>query len=126
LAVTSTQAARRLPRPQALPPLHLPKQPEHDSPRHFVLLQVDQQLSEGTSLRIAPEGADRVHSVEVRQSKDVDELGAGRQREASRRDLRAASISSKVTTRTLIPVGDSDRIQSAPWLDDIQLPAVTG
>jgi hypothetical protein len=56
----------------------------------------------------------------------VDELGAGRQREASRRDLRAASISSKVTTRTLIPVGDSDRIQSAPWLDDIQLPAVTG
>jgi hypothetical protein len=45
-----------------------------------VLLAVDQQFAEGPGLRVPPEGADRVGSVEVGEAQDVDELGAGRWR----------------------------------------------
>jgi hypothetical protein len=53
------------------------EQPEDDSPRRLVLLQVDQQLAEGPRLRVTPEGADRVGTVEVGEHEDVEELGAG-------------------------------------------------
>jgi hypothetical protein len=42
-----------------------------------VLLAVDQQLGEGAALRVAPELADPVGSLEVRQHQDVEQLGAG-------------------------------------------------
>ncbi len=41
--------------PHTLLPLHLGQQPEHDRPRHLVLLQVDQQLAEAPYLRVHPE-----------------------------------------------------------------------
>jgi hypothetical protein len=45
---------------RVLLPLHLRQQPEHDRPRRLVLLQVDQQLPEGPSLRLSGVGYDAV------------------------------------------------------------------
>jgi hypothetical protein len=42
-----------------------------------VLLTVDQQLGEGATLRVAPELADPVGSLEVGQHQDVEQFGAG-------------------------------------------------
>lgn len=53
----------------------LPQHADQHRPRRLVLLQVDQQLAERLSLRVPPEGADRVRSVEVREPEDVAEFG---------------------------------------------------
>jgi hypothetical protein len=42
-----------------------------------VLLAVDQELGEGAGLGVAPELADPVGSLEVREHQDVEEFGAG-------------------------------------------------
>ena len=39
---------------------------------HSILLAVDQQLGEGAALRVAPELADRVGSLEVGEHEDVE------------------------------------------------------
>jgi hypothetical protein len=70
--------------------------PEHDRPRRLILLQVDQQLSEGPRRRVAPELTEPVGPLEVGQHEDVAEFGASRRGKASRRLRRARSISSKV------------------------------
>jgi hypothetical protein len=59
-----------------LPP-HIPQQPDDHPPRRLVLLQVDQQLAELSSLGVPPELADPVGAVEVREREDVAEFGAG-------------------------------------------------
>jgi hypothetical protein len=46
-------------------------------PERPVLLAVDQQLGEGATLWVAPELADPVGSLEVREHQDVEQLGAG-------------------------------------------------
>jgi hypothetical protein len=63
---------------RALLPFHLRQESEHDRPRRLVLLQVDQQLAEGPGLRVPPELADPLGPVEVRETEDVEELGASR------------------------------------------------
>jgi hypothetical protein len=55
-----------------------------------VLLAVDQQLGEGTALRLAPELADPLCSLEVREHEDVEELGASSRRQGRRDELAAA------------------------------------
>jgi hypothetical protein len=49
----------------------------HHRPKCSVLLAVDQQLGEGATLRLAPELADPVGSLEVGQHEHVEQLGAG-------------------------------------------------
>jgi hypothetical protein len=53
----------------------LPQHSDQHGPKGPVLLAVDQKLGEGPALRVAPELADPVGSVEVRQV--VGQLGAG-------------------------------------------------
>ena len=59
----------------------LPQHPDQYRPERPVLLTVDQELGEGAAFRVAPELADPIDAVEVREAKDVDELGASRRRE---------------------------------------------
>jgi hypothetical protein len=49
---------------------------EHPSKRP-ILLAVDQEFGERTALRVAPELADPVGSLEVGEHQDVEQLGAG-------------------------------------------------
>jgi hypothetical protein len=42
--------------------------------------KVDQQLAEGSSLRVSPELADPIGPFEVGEAPDVEEFGAGRRR----------------------------------------------
>jgi hypothetical protein len=58
-------------------PLVLPQHPLPAPPEASILLAVDQELSEGATLRVAPELSDPVGSLEVREHQDVEELGAG-------------------------------------------------
>jgi hypothetical protein len=51
-------------------------------PQRPVLLAVDQQLGEGAALRVAPELADPVGPLEVREHQDVEKFGAGGRTEA--------------------------------------------
>jgi hypothetical protein len=46
-------------------------------PQRPVLFAVDQQLGEGPRLRVPPELADPVGSLEVGEHEDVEQLGAG-------------------------------------------------
>jgi hypothetical protein len=55
----------------------LPQHPDEQRPQCPVLLAVDQQLSESAALRMAPELADPVGALEVREHEYVEELGAG-------------------------------------------------
>jgi hypothetical protein len=57
--------------------VRLPQHPDHHRPDRSVLLAVDQQLGEGTALRVAPELADPIGSLEVGEHEDVKKLGAG-------------------------------------------------
>ena len=59
-----------------LPPLHLPQHPNENCPEHSVLLTVDQQLGEGSALRVAPELADPLGAFEVGLGQQVKEFGA--------------------------------------------------
>jgi hypothetical protein len=61
--------------------IHLYQQPEDDRPGGLVLLQVEQQLAEGTHFWVAPELADPLDSVEIGEAQDVEEFGASRRRE---------------------------------------------
>ena len=54
----------------------LPQHADEHGPQGPVLLAVDQQLSEGPALRVAPELADPVGAVEVGEHQDVEKLGA--------------------------------------------------
>jgi hypothetical protein len=47
-------------------------------PQRPVLLPVDQEFGGGAALRVAPEPADPVDSVEVGKHEDVEQLGEGR------------------------------------------------
>jgi len=55
----------------------LPQHPDQHGPKGPVLLAVDQGLGEGATLRVAPELADPVGSLEVGQHQDVEQFGAG-------------------------------------------------
>jgi hypothetical protein len=54
----------------------LPQHPDQHRSERPVLLAVDQQLSEGPALRVAPELSDPVGSLQVREHEDVEKLGA--------------------------------------------------
>ena len=83
--------------------LRLPQHPDEHRPERPILLAVDQQLGEGAALRATRELADPVGSLEVGRHEDVEQLGAGSDPNASRRATEPASISSKVTWRTVVP-----------------------
>jgi hypothetical protein len=57
---------------RVLLPLYLPEQPEYDRPRRLVFFQVDRQLPEGPRLRVPPEIADPLGSVQIREAEDVE------------------------------------------------------
>jgi hypothetical protein len=63
--------------PSSLSPLSLPQHAHQYGPEHPVLLAVDQELGEGTALRVAPELADPFGAFEVGEREDVETLGAG-------------------------------------------------
>src|SRR4029453_3862494 len=69
-------------------PLRLPQHAHQDRPQRPVLLAVDQELGEGAGLRVAPELADPVGSLEVRKHEDVEKFAAGNG--ATYLDLRGA------------------------------------
>ena len=64
-----------------LPPPHVPQHADEHRSERPVLLAVDQQLGESAALRVAPELADLVGPLEVRQREDVEQLGAGSEAE---------------------------------------------
>jgi hypothetical protein len=86
----------------------LPHHPDKHRPKRPVLLAVDQQFSEVAALWVAPELTDPVGAAKIREAKDVHKFGPSRRREASRRAMSTASISSRVTRPTLV------RIQGGP------------
>jgi hypothetical protein len=55
----------------------LSQHPDKHRSERPVLLAVDQQLGEGAALGVPPVRADPVGSLEVRESQDVEEFGAG-------------------------------------------------
>ena len=65
------------PQPKEQLAVSLPQHPDEHRPQHPILLAVDQQLGEGAALRVAPELADPVGSLEVGEHQDVEQLGAG-------------------------------------------------
>ena len=81
-AITLVAVAVPIAMPSPLSPLVLSQHPDEHSPPRPILLAVDQQLGEGAGLRIAPELADPVGSLEVRQHQNVEELGAGSRTES--------------------------------------------
>jgi hypothetical protein len=57
--------------------LALPQHADEHRSERPVLLAVDQELGEGAALRVPPELADPVGSLEVGERQDVEQLGAG-------------------------------------------------
>jgi hypothetical protein len=57
--------------------LGLAQHPDQHRSERPVLLAVDQELSEGARLRVPPELADPVGSLEVGEHQDVEQFGAG-------------------------------------------------
>jgi len=57
-------------------PVGIPQHPYKHRPQRPVLLAVDQQLREGATLRVAPELADPVGTLEVGEHQDVEQFGA--------------------------------------------------
>jgi len=57
--------------------LALPQHADEHRPERPILLAVDQQFCEGATLRVAPELADPIGSLEVGEHQDVEKLGAG-------------------------------------------------
>ena len=55
----------------------LPRHADEHRPERPILLAVDEQLGEGAALRVAPELADPLGALEVREHEDVEQLGAG-------------------------------------------------
>ena len=49
-----------------------PQHPDEHRPEHPVLLAVDQEFGEGSTLWVPPELADPVGSLEVREHQDVE------------------------------------------------------
>jgi hypothetical protein len=62
----------------------VPQHPDEHRSEDPVLLAVDQELGEGAALRVGPEPADPVGSLEVRKREDVEKFGAGAGPRASR------------------------------------------
>jgi hypothetical protein len=60
--------------------LALPQHADQHGPECPILFAVDQQVGEGTALRIAPELADPLGALQVREAQDVVEFGACRLR----------------------------------------------
>jgi hypothetical protein len=60
--------------------LALPQHADQHGPERPILFAVDQQVGEGTALRIAPELADPLGALQVREAQDVVEFGACRLR----------------------------------------------
>jgi hypothetical protein len=56
--------------------VNLAQHPDEHCPERPVLLAVDQELCEGTTLRVAPELADPIGALEVGEHEDVEQLGA--------------------------------------------------
>jgi hypothetical protein len=46
-------------------------------PERPILLAVDQELGEGPALRVGPELADPIGTLEVEEHEDVEQLGTG-------------------------------------------------
>jgi hypothetical protein len=61
--------------------LALSQHPDEHCPERPVLLAVDKEFGEGATLRVAPELADPVGPLEVRQHQDVEEFGPSRRLE---------------------------------------------
>jgi hypothetical protein len=53
----------------ALPPQHA----DQHRPEYPILLAVDQQIREGATIRVSPELADPIGTVEVREAENVEE-----------------------------------------------------
>jgi hypothetical protein len=92
-------------------PLHLGQEPEQDGPRRLVLLEVDQQLSEGARLRVTQELADPLGAVEIWEAEDVEEFRrappAGVRHEGPQYVGRALPSSIESVAPTCIPRRDS-------------------
>jgi hypothetical protein len=73
--------------------------PHDDGPRHPILLEVDEELAEGSCPRVAPVLADHPRSLEVRQQQDVEQLRPCANGKASSRSRSSCSISGIVGTR---------------------------
>jgi hypothetical protein len=56
---------------------HPPAASREHRPKDPVLLAVDQEFGEGAALRIAPEFADPVGSLEIGEHEDVEEFRSG-------------------------------------------------
>ena len=52
-----------------------PQHPDEDGPEPSILLAIDQQLGESAALRVGPELADAVGSLEVGEQEDMEQLG---------------------------------------------------
>jgi hypothetical protein len=76
----------------------LPQHSDQHRPERPILLAVDQQLGEGAALRVAPELADPVGSLEVREHEDVEKLGAG-EPDRARRDILGAGAPARRVSR---------------------------
>jgi hypothetical protein len=63
--------------PSPKSPLILSQHADEHRSEGPVLLAVDQEIGEGTTLRVAPELADPLGSLEVREHEDVKKFGAG-------------------------------------------------
>jgi hypothetical protein len=58
-------------------PIRVPQHPDQHRPECPVLLAVDQELGEGTGLRVAPELSYPVGSLKVGKHQDVEQFGTG-------------------------------------------------
>jgi hypothetical protein len=83
-----------------LSPRILTQHADKHRPECPVLLAVDQQFGEGAALRVAPELSVPVGPLEVREHKDVEQLGAGSRAERVQALLSRRSSSSGRTAET--------------------------
>ena|SRR5215207_3363229 len=86
-----------LPPPELPSCLGLPQHPNQHGSKHPVLLAVDQELGEGPRLRVPPELADPVGSLEVGEHQDVEQLGAGSRSEGVQALAECCSTCSEFT-----------------------------
>src|SRR6266511_5055420 len=68
----STSTRSRL--SESLPPLGFSQHPNQHRPERPILLAIDQELGEGAALWVAPELADPIGALEVREHQDVEQL----------------------------------------------------
>jgi hypothetical protein len=84
--------------------------PHDDGPRRPILLEVDEQLAEGSCLWVPPVLADHPRSLEVRQQQDVEQLRPCANGKALSRSRSIRSTSRSVgIVRTLSDRGDAQQ-----------------